>query len=732
MTSTYRNTTSSESHCTENSPTHSPIIVPPAKHCLSCALTCQIVFDYVRVNGWSMSIVRVEDDTFQTGTETRPSILRFYVNNYGARPFKDVSFNGNHYQLEFIEFYLPAVHEMPADQDDDANDDESDSSNNVEYELEMVLCHRIVDPEARATKWLNVSVFAEAQPSYSLTNTFFYQLINTVLVSANAQSTNIYNSSHLSNDSAEFMPHISWTKPVVNNSHQKAVDRAGSSTTNGSPAVSIDVGKNWTPYHALPANKAFYSYNGEFVYAPCKFSADDEVMWVIMQQPVSIHKSEYDVLRAVVASSDASHNFNYNNGTNYLAHSPAHGRNVMYNNGALVVGNQDQDKFIIKCVKASDRATPHRAYGSEAEEVQALQDQLSVDSKSAMHTIFQAPTSPISAIMFCLVISIVLFAIFASSNFAHQTLGEMANKKDDVQMGMIILVSIAMFVLYGMSFALASAVVGLQPIMVFVCAFVLMGWNATVTKFLVRKSTEYYVNANNEKYRIAYKILSWVIWIGAMVMVMMFIGLGFTLSFSPLYYLNGSVTPFYKHFFKTGSGDTETVYIGKQATLVLNFAGYRLNYYNEGSKRFDDNYMALPKEFLNLYGHLRVKTDVDGPDGKSSRIEKKQQTSEFFEDTLRLFECLEKYDTFMKRDHTKPLDCLVEAVKETLAETDRTQLESEAKKMDWYSSIASPDDKQSNVPASFTYVLDDVGAFKSSMRRINPDFYNFMLTATHP
>lgn len=732
MQSTLRtqNTTSSKSHCAENSPTHSPIIVPHAKHCLSCALTCQIKFDYMRVDGWSMSIVRVEDDTFQTGSAKRPSILRFYVNNYGARPFKDVTFNGNHYQLEFIEFYLPAVHKMPADQDDaDDDDDESDPSNNVEYELEMVMCHRIVDTDARATKWLNVSVFAEAQPSYSLTNTFFYQLINTVLVSANAQSTNIYNSSHLSNDSAEFMPHIRWTKPVVNNSPQKAVDRASSNTTKGSPAVSIEVGKNWTPYHALPANKAFYSYNGEFVYSPCKFSADDEVLWVIMQQPVSIHKSEYDVLRAVVASSDQQHNFMYNNGAEYLAHSPAHGRNVMYNNGALVVGNQDQDKFIIKCVKASDRAKPHRAYGSDAEEVNALQDQLSVDSKSAMHTVFQAPTSPISAIMFCLVIGVMLFAVFASSNFAHQTLGEMANKKDDVQMGMIILICVAMFVLYGLSFALASVVVGFQPILVFVCAFIFMGWNATVTKFLVRKSTDYY--AYNEKYKIAFKILSWILWVGAMLLVFLFVNSGFALSFAPLHYLNSSVTPQYKYFFKTGSGDTETIYIGKQATLVLDFAGYRLNYYNESSKRFDDNYMALPKEFVSLYGHLRVKTVVDGPSGKrKSHSVKKDYNAELFMDALRMFECLEKYDTFMKRDHTKPLDCLVNAVEEALAENDRAQLITEAKELGWW--YSKEDYSPEKYKVAVTYVIDDVVAFKSSIRRQNPDFYNFMLTATQP
>ena len=717
--------TNPKSHCKDKSATFSPIIVPASKNCTSCSLTCQIKFDYARLDGWDMSIVRVVDDTFQVDGKDR-SILRFYVDNFSTRPFRDITFTGNDYQLEFIEFYLPAIHTMPKDTDDgdDTSDTHENTESNVRYPMEMVLCHRVVDDGATATKWLNVSVFVESQTSYSLTNTFFYQLINTVLVSPESDSNTIYNSAHLSDDSNKYMPNIDWTTPVLKDSRQRAVNREG--RTNGSPAIRIDVGKNWTPYHALPANKAFYSYIGEFVYAPCKYDANDEVIWVIMEQPVSIHRSEFEVLRAVVES-NTNHRYSYNNGHNYTAMAivPSHGRDVMYNNGELVVGNQDQDKFIIKCVKREDAAKAQRAYKRGRDEERASQDQVSVESKSAMYTTFQPPMSPMSAIVFCVLISVVLFAVFASSNWMHQAVGEMADKTKNVQYGMIVMICIALFVLYGLSFALASAVVGSQPLGIFVSAMILMVWTAYPMKFLMRKSAEWYATG-----KMGWKIGSWLIYVGTIFLwFFCFIIPGFSTAFAPLYYLNGSVLPTYKYYFKTEGSDTQTVYIGKKATMVINFAGYRLNYYNENTKIFDDNYMPLPNDFFDLYGHLRAKTVVTDPTRKRegyTEYYRQSDNAELFENALPQDVVLEKYNTFMQDNHTKPLDNLVAAVVETLAENDNAERIINETKFGmtgrWLSKSEMNDYK-----ADVTLIIDNINAFKTSLRQKHPDFYAFML-----
>ena len=190
---------------------------------------------------------------------------------------------------------------------------------------------------------------------------------------------------------------------------------------------------------------------------------------------------------------------------------------------------------------------------------------------------------------------------------------------------------------------------------------------------------------------------------------------GFVIAFAPLYYLNGSVLPTYKYYFKTKGNDTQTVHIGKKATMVMNFAGYRLNYYNENTKIFDDNYKPLPNDFFGLYGHLRAKTVVtDANDQKSEHIhEKTSENAELFENALPQDVVLEKYNTFMQDNHTKPLDNLVAAVVETLTEHEMN----EGTKEKFLKLISS----------NTTLIIDNVNAFKTSLRQKHPEFYAFML-----
>lgn len=712
-----------KSNCTQNSATHSPIALPQSDNCIACSLTCNVKFDYTRVNGWEMSIVRVVDDTFR-GTNSNKSILRYYVNNFSSTPFRDITFNNSHYQLEFIEFYLPSIHQVPVDTDTDAPTGQTHDR----YPMEMVLCHRALDTVSAATKWLNVSVFAEEQTSYSLTNTFFYQLVNTVLVSSRQSNANgnkkyIYNSRHLSKTSKQYMPNIKWTNPVVNNSQQRVVDR--NNRTNGSPAVAVDVGENWTPYHVLPTNKAFYSYYGEFVYAPCTFDKDDRVAWIVMQHPVAIHQGEYNILRAVIEKQSSY--YTYNNGLNYTPLPPAQGRNVMYNNGAMVVGNQDQDKFIIKCVKRDTVDKAQRVYATDFDEIHAMKNQLNEGSRTSTMTTYKPPQTTMSAIVFCIVISILLFAIFASANWAQQASGKLHGDKENVQYGVIAFTSIALFILYGLSFVMAAVVVGTQPFGVFLWTALLLLWTAYPMRYLIHMSAEIEDEDTLRHTILAYCIKGFtlLIWINL-------IGFGAATAFAPLAFLNGHYAPVYSYFMTIGSGETESVYIGRKAVIAMNFAGYQLDYFNKDTSEFDQNYRALPNEFMDLYGHLHIQKPDSGEsvEGEVGSVQYEHELSVPLQLLLVQKQIvLKEYDRLMKQDHTRPLDNLVNAVKNSLEKQ-----EEELPSADSTATNASPKKNYNrvtvynsyNTPIIIYYTLDNIDNFKTSMQNTSTALYEFM------
>lgn len=735
--------TNTQSHCIPSSATQSPIILPKQEQCVACSLGCDIKFDYMRANDWSISIVRVIDDTFQA-SETpaeRKSILRYYINNYGAHPSKDITFNNDHYQLEFIEFYLPAIHRLPKDTDDSDTRPTASSSTDTEtateteteqHDLEMVMCHRLASTNSQSTRWVNVSVFVKPQDSYSLTNTFFQQLINTVLVSCTETQENaenceiVYNSSHLSEESTMYIPNISWMTPVSDNGSQQPVKRNG--RANGSPAVRISVGSNWTPYHALPTNKAFYSYLGEFVYAPCKFAETDKVTWVIMNQPVSIHNSEFRVLQRVIGSSTI-HKFDYNNGNSYTVVPVATGRNILYNNGEMVVGNQDQDKFIIKCEKRneSDQRRSSSISESQMDEVQMMQDnEHTARSKTSLYTTFQPPVSTMLTIVSCILISVVFFIVFASSNWIHQTAGEMADKQEHVQYGISLFITVALFVLCALSFVLASsAVVGFQPFGMLLWTCLLLFWTSYPMKFMMLKSSEIYFDG------LMYKVGAWLLYIVAIIIWLVIIKMGFITAFAPNFFLNGNMQSVYTYYFTTGYGDNETFYIGKRAVMVVNFAGYRLNYYQENTPAFDDNCLVLPDAFIGLYGHLRIEIilSITGED-KPRKYEKSKlhnpDYSDIFAVALEKRPLLEKYDMLMKQDNRDPLRNLVEAVQATLLANRKAEQMMNMQKKEWWYIEKQPDDYS----VTINYKLDNVDAFKTSIQNKNPKLHAFMSSPT--
>ena len=210
-----------------------------------------------------------------------------------------------------------------------------------------------------------------------------------------------------------------------------------------------------------------------------------------------------------------------------------------------------------------------------------------------------------------------------------------------------------------------------------------------------------------------------------------FIGFGATTAFAPLAFLNGSYVPVYQHYFSTGSGETESVYIGRRAVLSMNFAGYRLDYLNKDSSVFDNNYRALPTEFMNLYGHLLIhKPDELDDDTVVSQYE----LSVPLQLILVIKQIvLKEYDRLMKQDHTRPLDHLVTAVKDSLEKQEDTPL------VESTASTASSESTESkikfnsltvydsyNYPFIIYYSLQQIDDFKVSLQNKSPELYEFL------
>ena len=456
-------------------------------------------------------------------------------------------------------------------------------------------------------------------------------------------------------------------------------------------------------------------------------------MWVIMNQPVSIHNSEYKVLREVI-DIQTRHRFSYNKGTNYLAKPPARGRNIMYNNGEMVVGNQDQDKFIIKCTKREDhdKKRSRRPYDTHRDEVQAMQDREHTNTKTSLYTTFQPPVSAMSAIVFCIVISIMLFTIFASSNWIHQTAGEMADKKEKVQYGIFILITIALFVLYGLSFVLAASVVGAQPFGILLWTGLLLLWTSYPMKYLMRISSNYYMKGT-----IMWKTLSWLLYIFTLSIWIHIIGLGFGTAFAPSLYLNGSVSSLYTYYFTTGYSNNETIYIGKKSVMVMNFAGYRLNYYNQNTPVFDDNYIALPDDFMNLYGKLVIKEANE--DENANVFSTKRIGVLDIQKELVMVE----YDKLMKQDNSRPLDNLIQAIQNKLVTKSDNEENNEDGEDDEDGDKADKDSSSNNdgnkrsveiMQQTVNYTLNNIDSFKVNFKKTlknkSPDLYNFLKQST--
>jgi hypothetical protein len=160
----------------------SPMKLPAESECYKCSLLCEIQFKYPKTVNWQMNAVSIlydppKDDAAATASLTHHRLLRFYVTNTTTDRREDVEYNGRMYQLEFIEFYAPGLHQLPLVAEDGA------PTKATKYDAEMVMCHRSHDSGYTSNKpahWLNVSVPIHSMYTYSLSQDFFYQLISSV------------------------------------------------------------------------------------------------------------------------------------------------------------------------------------------------------------------------------------------------------------------------------------------------------------------------------------------------------------------------------------------------------------------------------------------------------------------------------------------------------------------------------------------------------------------------
>lgn len=632
---------------------------------LQCSLTCQVMFDYARPQ-WQMSAVNITDPT------TKRNLLRFYVTNMNNPVKKDIVFNGRDYQLEFIEFYEEAIHQIPIEGE----------TKDYQYPVEMVMYHSSKNSSATpsqptSTEWLAVSIFVLPQNSYSLSNTFFYQLLNTTLVIPNKENTDgknqyVFNNKILQADSTYNM-NVSWNTPT--NLTQTVL--VGKSTTSSSPAIQIKVGQFWSPYQALPASKAFYSYTGSFPYnsslANSNYSEENSLKWILLKNPVSMYQGEYIILQSLFQDD----NFLWNNSTTYSSPCIPTARNIMYNDGELVGGNADQDKFYVKCVN-KESASATKSF-TQDDEIQQLQELSAPSTASSIFTTYHPPQSVMSGLVFCVVFSLVFFVMFASASWVDSSKQDKSSYDlSTIQKSMIALLSIALFVMYGLSFATATWMVGAQPFAMLFWALCLICWTTFAMPYINGYMWEYFNKGP------AFKVLGVIIAccsFGPYVLILLS-GLS-SILLNPMFNLNGQIISSYSYYYTDVATNptNPSFYIGVKASIMIDFAGYNLNYRNiHGIGSADDIFVQIPIDFYNPQKGDPTSSPPVKPTnpqfmdyntetismftsfGTGDKLVNKTNPNPPVENINMMLLIIEEYDLNMKQKHTNPLQTFVNAI----------------------------------------------------------------------
>ena len=166
----------------------SPMQLPPEADCFKCSLLCEIKFKYPKTTNWQINATSIMYNAAETMRDIPSAndasdqrLLRWYVSQTDGLVREDIEYNGQLYQLEFIEFFTPALHALPK-----VETNKDAPMKRSQYDAEMVMVHRSLDSKGAkgnpngGTNWLNVSVPIHSMYTYSLSQDFFAQMIQPV------------------------------------------------------------------------------------------------------------------------------------------------------------------------------------------------------------------------------------------------------------------------------------------------------------------------------------------------------------------------------------------------------------------------------------------------------------------------------------------------------------------------------------------------------------------------
>lgn len=562
-------------------------------------------FNYQNPFGWTVSAAFVPLHKTVADTLTPPvsaqcpsagnNLLRFYVDNsVAATPRQDVVYNDIAYQLEFIEMYVPGLHKFssPPPPPETSPGSSTPPVDSKVYDLEVVLYHSTGAPTPSANQiprqWLAVSVFAVSRSSFSLSQSFFYDLIGTIFPMLNktcGTTTPLENIDHT-------LKGITWDVPVTGGGKTPSATPVTSykeAAELGSPAIPITTRSYWSPYQLLPAQKSFYVYEGEFPYAPCFYTPVNStpppvVTWVVLDHPTTINLSDYNNLQTII-----NYGAYLNTGTLYTplplsSEAATAALYIAYNNGKLVDGNSENDKFYVKCMKKSPVVAGPKASGIIIENQQDALDQTAelaqlaggttVPPPNTISTYYTPPSSPMSTLVFCFVFALLFFAMFAASNWVTEHNEDGGSTSRHIQQWMIALLCIALFVMYGMSFFTAALGVGIMPLITALMIGILLIAVKLVRKiFITSSDSDNWDGVWNWVKEHVMDIIGYSILFACAVIIGLVI-------FWPLHTIGSQINQTYTFYYTNGSSLQKEYYIGRRANVTVKFSGFTMDYNN--------------------------------------------------------------------------------------------------------------------------------------------------------
>jgi hypothetical protein len=427
----------------------------PQTNVRKCSLLCSVEFIYPDIE-WNMTATEIVVPSDNSGTPPL-KILRYYPltssSSSAGTIRKDLQYNNNSYELQFMEFFVNSLHVYTAD---------ASSSSDERYDAELVLYHRGGDDG----KWVNVSVFLNPMYTYSISQGFFSSLIEPL-----CKGTDTMSSCKKLSSSETYLQSVTH-ESAVSKVGAKCLTTTGSASSvppaNSSRCVPITTSDKWNPYMALPRKKAFYIYRGGF---PCAESLANvyptnarDVRWILMANTVPIHYDDYEHLRSLYKPKGKVATYKLNRGNAY-APSDIGTRPIYYNNGEYVQGNMERDQFFVRCTKKEQSPAVKSLSFIANAEVDSAPDLQAATHKTAPFLFYKPNESAMSIVMLCFIVSSLMIWVF------HMTGTSKAKTASSV---FLIFIAFAVFIMLLLDVTMQSAgIVIIAPIFAIVLLFVI-------------------------------------------------------------------------------------------------------------------------------------------------------------------------------------------------------------------------------------------------------------------